>query len=146
MPDIIHRIGNKASPEQIYPLLTTDTGLSTWWTIDTKGAAEAGSIIEFRFGGSGPDFKVIELIPYELVRWQHSGVMPKDWMDTDIVFGLDQDGEQTLVHFTHGNWCEASSFMAHCSMKWAVFLLSLKDVVETGKGKPYPDDVHIDHH
>lgn len=97
-------------------------------------------------GGSGPDFKVIELIPYELVRWQHSGVMPKDWMDTDIVFRLDQDGEQTLVHFTHGNWCEASSFMAHCSMKWAVFLLSLKDVVETGKGKPYPDDVHIDHY
>ena len=35
--------------------------------------------------------------------------------------------------------------MAHCSCKWAVFLLSLKDALETGKGRPFPDDIHIDH-
>jgi len=29
-------------------------------------------------------------------------------------------------------------------MKWATFLLSLKDLVETGKGKPAPDDLKID--
>ena len=34
--------------------------------------------------------------------------------------------------------------MAHCSMKWATFLLSLKELVETGRGKPSPEDLKID--
>jgi hypothetical protein len=29
-------------------------------------------------------------------------------------------------------------------MKWATFLLSLRDYVETGKGKPSPHDLKID--
>jgi hypothetical protein len=29
-------------------------------------------------------------------------------------------------------------------MKWATFMLSLKDLVETGKGKPSPNDITID--
>ena len=34
--------------------------------------------------------------------------------------------------------------MHHCSTKWATFLMSLKSLVETGKGAPYPNDVLID--
>ena len=40
-------------------------------------------------------------------------------------------------------WKEAGEFMAHCSTKWAIFLMSLKSLVETGKGAPYPNDVQI---
>jgi hypothetical protein len=29
-------------------------------------------------------------------------------------------------------------------MKWAMFLMSLRELVETGKGKPAPGDVKID--
>jgi hypothetical protein len=31
--------------------------------------------------------------------------------------------------------------MAHCSARWAYFLLSLKGYQETGKGTPFPDDL-----
>jgi hypothetical protein len=34
--------------------------------------------------------------------------------------------------------------MHHCSTKWAIFLMSLKSLVEIGKGAPSPDDVKID--
>ena len=34
--------------------------------------------------------------------------------------------------------------MHHCSTKWAIFLMSLKALVETGKGQPNPADVKID--
>jgi hypothetical protein len=34
--------------------------------------------------------------------------------------------------------------MHHCSTKWAVFLMSLKALVETGNGTPAPGDVKID--
>lgn len=52
---------------------------------------------------------------------------------------------QTYVLFSHSNWKDHSNFMAHCSTKWAVFLLSLKEALETGSGKPFPGDIHIDH-
>ncbi len=29
-------------------------------------------------------------------------------------------------------------------MKWATFLLSLKDYVETGRGRPFPNDLKIE--
>ena len=30
--------------------------------------------------------------------------------------------------------------MHHCSTKWAIFLMSVKSLVETGKGAPFPND------
>jgi uncharacterized protein YndB with AHSA1/START domain len=73
MADINHQVGIKAPPEKIFELLSTDSGLSQWWTNDVSGAGEVGSVIAFRFGGGGPDFSVAELVPNRLVRWTHHG-------------------------------------------------------------------------
>ena len=145
MAEINHKVGIAGSAQAIYSALTTDAGLAGWWTGDTSGAGETGSVIRFRFNGGGPDFEVVELQPERLVRWKHSGEMPDQWVGTEVIFRLQPDEGQTFVRFTHANWKEASDFMAHCSTKWAVFLLSLKDLVETGTGRPFPDDIHIDH-
>lgn len=144
MAEIKHRVGVRGELADVYSKLATDQGLSSWWTEDTRGAGEVGSIINFRFGDSGPDFQVIELIPDRLVRWRHSGDMPKDWMDSEISFELSQDDKQTIILFSHYNWQESSDFLAHCSTKWAIFMMSLKASVEDGKGSPWPNDVHID--
>lgn len=145
MVDINHRIGIRSSPEHVYDALTTNEGLAKWWTNDTTGAGGVGSVIKFRFNGDGPDFTVTKLVPNQVVCWQHFGNVPESWMGTDITFHLETDGEQTFVRFTHSNWKESSDFMAHCCTKWAVFLLSLKEMLETGQGKPFPEDVQIDH-
>ena len=145
MFNINHQVGIKASPESVYHALTTNEGLATWWTHDTSGADGVGSTIEFRFNGGGPDFTVTALEPNKQVKWQHSGNMPEAWMGTEITFNLREEDGQTFVRFTHGNWKEQSNFMGHCSTKWAVFLLSLKDALETGKGRAFPNDIHIDH-
>jgi len=145
MYSIIHRVGIKASVEAIYSALTTNEGLTQWWTNDVSGAGGVGTIIKFRFNGGGPDFKVIELVDNKLVRWQHDGDMPEAWKATEICFTLQVEAEQVFVNFSHSNWQLSSDFMAHCSTKWAVFLLSLKDVLEGGSGQAFPQDVHIDH-
>jgi uncharacterized protein YndB with AHSA1/START domain len=145
MAEINHQVGIKAPPKKIFELLTTDRGLSQWWTNDVSGAGEVGSVIAFRFGGGGPDFSVAELAPNRLVRWKHHGNMPDQWEGTEVLFEISEDGSQSLVRFTHANWKEPTDFLAHCSTKWAVFLLSLKDALELGKGRPYPDDIHINH-
>jgi len=145
MFEINHRVGIETSPEKIYEALTTDDGLTQWWTNDISGAGDVGSIIKFRFNGGGPDFAVTELIPNKTVRWKHSGTAPEPWIGTEILFQLQVDDNQTFVRFTHSNWKEYTDFMAHCSTKWAVFLISLKEALETNQGRPFPNDIQIDH-
>ncbi len=87
--------------------------------------------------------EVKELIPAKEVRWR-CVEGPDEWIGTDITYELSQQDDQVIIIFGHRNCREAIEFTAHCSMKWAVFLLSLRDYVETGKGKPSPHDLKID--
>jgi len=144
MAEIKHRVGIGGSVADIYKLLSTNQGLSQWWTRDTQCAGGVGSIIQFRFGDDGPDFEVVELVPDRLVRWRHSGKMPGEWIGTEIIFELEQQNHQTILLFSHYNWKQSSSFLAHCSTKWGIFMMSIKSCIETGLGHPYPNDVHID--
>ena len=70
--------------------------------------------------------------------------MPAAWMGTEILFDLQRDEKQTLINFSHYNWQVSDDFLAHCSTKWGIFMMSIKSCIETGQGQPYPDDVHID--
>ncbi len=144
MAEIRHRVGINGSAAKIYELLITDAGLSRWWTTDTSGAGDVGSIIYFAFGNDGPRFQVIELVPEKRVRWRHYGDMPPAWQGTEILFELEPREHQTFVNFSHYDWAEADDFLAHCSTKWGVFMMSMKSCIETGRGQPWPDDVHID--
>ena len=69
---------------------------------------------------------------------------PAEWIGTTIEFELRTEGAFTLVHFSHRGWKEPSDGLRHCSTKWAVFLLSLKSLLETGTGAPEPNDTKID--
>ncbi len=144
MPDILHRIGMKSPTTHPYAALTTIEGLSHWWTNDTRGESKVGETIRFRFGESGGfDMKVLELDRDRRVRWEVVDG-PKEWIGTTVSFDIRQDGDFAIVLFRHQGWKEAVEFMHHCSTKWGVFLMSLKSLVETGKGAAYPNDVLID--
>lgn len=145
MPDIIHRVGIRSkSPQSTYMALATIDGLTNWWTDDVKGESVRNGMLLFRFGDRGGfDMRVIDLSPAELVRWQVAGG-PEEWIGTTITFDLRQEGDYTILLFKHQGWREPIEFMHHCSTKWAIFLMSLKQLIETGKGAPYPNDVKID--
>lgn len=145
MSEINHRVGIRARARDVYDALTTDEGLAQWWTADTSGAGGVGSVITFRFHDVHLDFEVVELQPCSVVRWRYRGDAADYWAGTWISFVLTEEGDQTFVRFRHSGWAESSDFLAHCSTKWAVFLLSLKEAVETGTGRPFPHDMHIDH-
>jgi uncharacterized protein YndB with AHSA1/START domain len=145
MPDILHRVGIKSSsPDGTYKVLTTCEGLSAWWTDNTKGENKVGGVLKFRFGERGGfDMQVLELKPSQRVLWQVIDG-PEEWIGTKVSFDLKQDGEYTIVLFKHQGWKEPVEFMHHCSTKWAIFLLSLKSLLETAKGAPYPNDTKLD--
>lgn len=147
MPDIIHRIGIKAPVDQVSRALTTVEGIAGWWTEETTGSAATGGIVTVRFSDHGVEKgkMTIEVTRAALddVSWRVQAG-PPEWIGTDISFRLTQEGDMTLIIFGHLNWPEAGDFMGHCSMKWAVFLLSLRSLVETGRGSPAPRDLKID--
>jgi hypothetical protein len=76
--------------------------------------------------------EVLELNPQKFVRWRCIDG-PAEWIGTEVTFDLSSQDGQIIIIFGHRNWREAVDFTAHCSMKWAVFLLSLRDYLETGK-------------
>jgi Activator of Hsp90 ATPase homolog 1-like protein len=142
--DILHKVGIKSSSlSEVYWALTTLEGLAGWWTNTTQGETQVGGVIRFRFGAGGIDMKVLELFPARRVLWQVVEG-PVEWIGTKVSFDLRQEGEWTLVLFKHEGWKEPVEFMHHCSTKWGVFLLSLKSLLETGKGAPAPNDIKLD--
>jgi uncharacterized protein YndB with AHSA1/START domain len=144
MPDILHKVGVKlSSANAAYKALTTLDGLSGWWTTNTTGDGKIGGVLAFRFGSGGFDMKVLELDPTKRVLWQVVDG-PAEWLGTKVSFDLKQEGDWTIVLFKHQGWKEPVEFMHHCSTKWGIFLLSLKSLLETGKGGPHPNEIKID--
>jgi len=143
MVDILHRVGiESTAPDEVYAALTTIDGLSGWWTEDTEGETSVGGILRFRFDVGGFDMRVLELVPDKRVLWEVTDG-PEEWIGTTVSWDLEQEGEYTVVLFAHEGWREPVEFMHHCSTKWAIFLMSLKSLVETGKGAAAPHDVRI---
>jgi uncharacterized protein YndB with AHSA1/START domain len=142
MVDILHRVGIESSADDVYEALTTVDGLAGWWTKDTQGDSAVGGVLRFRFDVGGFDMKVLELQPSQRVLWEVVDG-PEEWIGTTVSWDLTQEGEYAVVLFAHQGWKEPVEFMYHCSTKWATFLLSLKSLVETGKGAPAPLDVRI---
>jgi hypothetical protein len=145
MPDILHRIGIKSSTaEKVYAALTSCKGLAGWWTSGTQGQPETvGGIVQFRFGAGGFDMKVVELKPGAYVLWEVIDG-PEEWIGTKISWEIRNEDDYIIVLMKHMDWKQPVEFMHHCSTKWAIFLMSLKSLLETGHGAPDPIDVKID--
>ncbi|HEX4711125.1 SRPBCC domain-containing protein [Phenylobacterium sp.] len=137
MPDILHLVGIAAEPMRVFEALTTVEGIRNWWHENASGDAAEGGAFEFR----GNRLEVVHADP-SLVTWRYSGPA-KEWECTEITFRLEWRDGQTIVLFKQAGWREPVEFMHHCSTKWATFLLSLKDYVEQGGGRPTPRDTKI---
>jgi len=143
---IRHRVGTAADPSAVYQRLATEDGLRRWWTQDVRGVSAVGDTLSFHFGG--PDrscaMEVRELRPDQRVVWRCVDG-PDEWLGTELTFELQRgsDTDETVILFTHDGWREPGEFMHHCSTKWASYLISLKHDVETGAGRPFPNDVRL---
>ncbi|GLH74866.1 activator of HSP90 ATPase [Geothrix limicola] len=138
MADILHRVGVDAPLARVYYALSSLEGLRHWWIGDATGDPSQGHTLDFGFCR----MTVLESDPAGLVHWKCSAG-PEEWVGTEMIFNLVWKEGQTFILFTHGNWREPVEFMHHCSTKWAAFLLSLRDWLETGAGRPTPHDLKI---
>lgn len=148
MVEIAHRVGIKAPVEQVYQALATPEGVAAWWTEESHGDHHPGGTLHLHFTAHGQSrgsmqMKLLELQPGSLVLWEVLAG-PPEWIGTHIRFALREEGDYTIVLFTHEGWGERAEFTRHCSTKWVMFLMSLKSLLENGSGQPSPRDIKID--
>ena len=138
MPNIVHRIGiHNTTIEKVYDSVATSNGLASWWTTKVNGTSKEGHVLEFRFGGGGPDFKVLKLEQNRKVEWKCVNG-PPEWLDTHIEFNIAAADKEVILLFKHSGWRKEVEFMHHCSTQWAYFLVGLKDeLADVRKAKPF---------
>jgi uncharacterized protein YndB with AHSA1/START domain len=160
MPNIRHELLIGATAEKIYSAITSQEGLSAWWTPGTKAKPELNSIARFAFGPEYfKEMKITEIKPSRRVQWICiTGA--EEWIGTTLSFELQPDGKETLLNshpelkdamqqvqndkptlliFHHDDWKEYTPMFAECNYTWGQFLRSLKLLCETGKGTPWPN-------
>ena len=144
MYDILHFVGIEGPVAPIYAALSTKAGLAGWWTENVSGEEHVGGVLRFRFDSyGGSDMKVLELLPGRRVAWECVDGAP-EWIGTKLSFDLKEANGETKVLFAQRGWREQVDFMHYCSTKWAVYLVGLKALIETGRGTPYPRDTSIE--
>ncbi len=136
---IYHLFEIAAPRETVFNSLTTEEGLSAWWTTGVKAEkARVGANIDFTFRGPfNPHMQITELDPPVLVGLK--GVGGHDaWGENTIRFKLDATSSGTMVHFWHQLGRELSDeVVAIANFSWGYYLDSLRLLCETGSGKPF---------
>ena len=142
MANIALRIILETSPQAVFAAVQNVERLSEWWT---KAAVIDTAIIRFAFGANDAhkiDMRVLAEKPDELIQWQ---CLNGPWADTGAFeFVITPHERGAALNFTHYNWPEQDDFYRHCCTKWGFFLgVSLKNLLESGRGNPHPQDPNI---
>jgi uncharacterized protein YndB with AHSA1/START domain len=141
MPDILLEVPIAASPDQVYRAITEQQGLASWWTPDVVTGPEVGSTAEFTFT-SGPGSRVVAkmeiaaLEPGRKVYWTVAEDNIPDWVGTHITWDVTPADQGTNVRFGHRDYPSTEGPFARVGYRWAWYLTSLKDYLETGQGRP----------
>jgi len=159
MPDIRQAVLIDAPAEKVFGALTTQEGLSAWWTPDVNAKPQRDSVARFSFGPTyTKEMKVTELRPPAFLRW-HCLAGEAEWLGTDISFQLEGGGKEqllrahreisdqlqqgsgeqrTMLVMHHEGWRDYTLMFAECSYTWGQFMRGLKSFCETGSGTPWP--------
>ncbi|TQV88334.1 SRPBCC family protein [Aliikangiella coralliicola] len=143
MAKVKHKVGIEGAIDDVFLTLTTNEGLSGWWASSTDIVAEIGGKIDLTFTDLAilnfeyQDIQVNSKVKLKCVKG------PGPWQNSQLLFELEQVENQVFVTLTHQNDNATEDDFLYFSTKWVCYLLSLKELVETGKGRPYPNDVKI---
>lgn len=146
MKDSRHFIGAKTTKEEMYKAISEPQGLEKWWATSAKGDPEIGKTIALYFKDlTTLKFNYTTLIPYEKLELTCCEGPPQ-WQDTILTFKLEEkEGQVFLTHIHSNIQSDDIESLTYFNTKWTVYLLSLKNFLETGKGTPYPTELKLYH-
>jgi uncharacterized protein YndB with AHSA1/START domain len=135
MKEIIHTVTVQAPAAEVYRALTTEDGLSGWWT---KEVRVDGDTIRFTFEDPfHPVMRVTERDEPRRVAWAfESGHQP--WAGSTFTFDLEQQngGTGLLFRMSYGQDLPDQQYGVY-NFNWAYYLESLRLLCSEGAGKPF---------
>ncbi|NKB81362.1 MAG: hypothetical protein GKS05_05620 [Nitrospirales bacterium] len=143
MTRVRHRVGIVGDINNIYRSMHEPVGLCGWWATTTDGTPKVGQVLDLHFTDVVTlSFRIDALEENALVRlYCVSG--PGLWHDCSLEFSFKQDANQVWVELVHESEASSKDDFLYFNTKWTCYLLSLRDLIENGKGCPYPNDVKI---
>lgn len=130
------------TPEQVFEAITNVRG---WWSAALEGTSEKLND-EFIYRYKDIHYSkqlLVEVVPGKKVVWlvtesSLSFVQQKDeWNNTRVSFEILQQGNKTLLVFTHIGLVPKVDCYDGCSKGWSYYLNnSLVPLITTGKGNP----------
>ena len=141
MKTIIHTVHIAAQASAVFGALTTERGVTSWWS--TRADLEPGEngVIRFTFRGDfNPHMRQVRLEPDALVEWEciagHG-----NWQDNRFRFILRPEAEATSLQFVqeYAQELDDDTYGTY-NFNWGYYLNSLKKYCETGVGTPYQVD------
>ncbi|MFK7848620.1 MAG: SRPBCC domain-containing protein [Rhodothermales bacterium] len=139
MPDIYHDFPVVASPEEVFKAISSSEGLNAWWTKQSAGLPETGTVYQFWFA---PEYdwrgRVSECKLNSILEWEIT-VADADWAGTRVGFELISKEGYTQVRFHHTGWKTVNDEFRGSSYCWAMYLRVMKAYVEDGKMVFYED-------
>ncbi len=143
MARVRHRIGIVGNINEIYRSMHEPAGLCGWWATKIDGIPKVGEVLDLHFSDVVTlSFRIQTLEEDALIRL-HGVSGPRAWLDCLLEFSFNQDPEQVWVELIHENKSASDDDFLYFNTKWTCYLLSLRDLIETGRGRPYPNDIKI---
>ncbi len=127
MPDIRHSLQISASPEAIYPLVSTASGFEQWWSQDVSAS---DGLVELGFFHRTTIYRLRRhsAEPPQRIEWLcESG---KEWAGTRLLFRLEPVKAGTLARFTHAGWELDTDYYISCTTVWGELMFRLRAAAE----------------
>ena len=143
MARVRHRVGIVGDVAEIFRALHWPEGLVGWWATACDGEGALGEQLNLHFGDAVTlSFRVEALEENAEVGLCCVGG-PVPWLGSSLVFSLRADAEQVWLELVQENTAASEEDFLYFNSKWPCYLLSLRDHIEHGRGRPYPQDVKI---
>jgi uncharacterized protein YndB with AHSA1/START domain len=138
MKTILHTVHIHAPPRDVFAALTTEAGVTGWWTTRAEVEPGEGRLIRFTFHGDfHPQMKQTRLEDGRLVEWRCVGGHP-NWADNTFSFALREANGETSLRFVqqYAQELDDDTYGTY-NFNWGYYLNSLKKLCETGTGMPF---------
>ena len=146
MEKTTHFIGAKCTKEEMFNAISKPSELEKWWATRAEGIVESGETLFLIFDKlTTLKLKYEEIVPNQkLVLTCFDSF--KAWDKTQLIFEILEKDNQVFLTQTHQNINPQDvQSLTYFSSKWTVYLLSLKQYLETGIGTPYPYETKLFH-
>jgi uncharacterized protein YndB with AHSA1/START domain len=130
MATIRHSILIDASPERIFPLVSSGHGFKQWWAADvTEDVPRDLVTLGFFNRATVYTLHPARILEATLAEWEcQSG---EEWNGTALLFDMLPQGEmRTLLRFSHLDWRAETEYFVACTTTWGELMFRLKAAAE----------------